>query len=91
MATIQSAYVQFENTIKQVVDYWEMDGKVTKHDDFRNYLIGILFIFRHRYLSIKDVINFDPQTDRKIILDETVKHIKEIKTQFYAYFNAIWC
>jgi len=91
MATVDSAYIQFENTMKQVVDYWKMDGKVTLHQDFRMYLIGTLFVFHHDYLTIKDVINYVPDTDKKEILDATVRHVKDIKTQFYAYFHAIWC
>lgn len=90
MASIDCSYMMFEETFKKVVDHWKLDGQVTKHNDFRNYLIGILFRFQDRYLSINDVINFCPDTPRKEILDITVKHIKEIKTQFYAYFNAIW-
>jgi uncharacterized protein YuzE len=91
MATVNSAYLMFENTMKQVIDAWEMEGRVSVHYDFCHYLIGILFVFTHRYLSIKDIINYNPDTDKKEILDSTVRHLREIKMQFYAYFNAIWC
>lgn len=91
MATVNMAYIMFDNTIKQVINHWGMDGEITKHDDFRNYLIHILFTFRHRYLSVNDTIAFAPNQDRKNILDDVVGHIKEIKNQFYYYFNDLWC
>ena len=48
MAGIDSAYIQFEKTMARCVEHWEMDGKVTLHNDFRQYLIGVLFIFRYQ-------------------------------------------
>ena len=92
MASIECSYIMFEQTIKQVIDYWKMDGKVIKHDDFRYDRIVLFFNFTHKYLSINDMITFDPwDYDRKSILDDTVRHLKEIKSQFNYYFNAIWC
>ncbi len=91
MATANTAYAMFEGNINQVIEHWEMDGKVTKHDDYRNRIIGVLFKFRHRYLHVRDVLAFDVEVPRKNILDDTVRHIKEIKDQFNYYFNAIWC
>jgi hypothetical protein len=91
MATTNAAYVMFEETMKRVIEHLEMDGKASIHHDFRNYLIGVLLRFNHKYLCVKDIINFVPTTERKIIMDETVKHIREIKKQFHAYFHAIWC
>jgi hypothetical protein len=91
MATANIAYRMFNDTINQVIKHWEMDGEVTKFDDFRNYLIHFVFRFRHQYLSVHDVITFEPNCDKRKALDDTVAHINEIRKQFNYYFNAIWC
>jgi hypothetical protein len=91
MATANIAYIIFNDTINQVIRQWEMDGDVTQHHDFRNYLMHFVFRFRYCYLSVNDVMVIEPNSDKGKVLDDTVNHIKEIKNQFNYYFNAIWC
>lgn len=91
MANLLSAFINFENTISDIVAHLEMEGNVIKHDDFRNKVVYIFFRFRDQYLSVEDVIGFDVPVAIDNVFNDTIKHIKEIKFQFYAYFNAIWC
>lgn len=91
MATLNSCYLDFEGIMKQCINYFFLEGKVTLHNDYKNHSIGILFRFTYRYLSIKDIINFYLDEDKKVIMDATIKHLKEIRDQFNYYFNAIWC
>lgn len=88
---LPTPFMIFERDMERLIQYWEMDGKISKHNDFANYLIGIMFRFKYRYLSITDIINYHPHTDKRVIYDETTAHLKEIKNQFNYYFNAIWC
>lgn len=92
MATLEIAYLMFEETIKRVVEYFKLDGKVYRDQLFHLYVIRITFVFTHKYLSIHDMVDYPPhEVDKKTILGNTVKHLLEIDFQFRYYFNPLWC
>lgn len=81
----------FDTAMNNIVNYYQMDGKISLHKDYTRSSIGVMFKFTHKYLTIKDIINFDLEKDRREILNNIDLHLKEIKSQFNYYFNAIWC
>lgn len=91
MASLESSYYNFESTMDSVIKYFNIEGKVSLHNDHRNYLIGVLFKLRYKYLYVIDILNFDMDKPKQGILDGTVIHIREVRDQFNYYFNAIWC
>ena len=92
MANVDMCYLRFDETIKRAVDYFKLEGKVYKDNLFHLYLMRITFVFTHKYLSIHDKIDYYPyQINKEIVLNDTVKHLKEIDFQFRYYFNPLWC
>ena len=92
MATLQMIYMKFDETMETFVNHLGLDGKVY-HDNLHHlYVKRIAFHFKHRYLTILD--NHDYQMDEldpKTIIENSAKHLMEIRNQFNYYFNAIWC
>lgn len=92
MASIEYSYMLFDETVKRCVEYLNLDGRIYKDDLLHLYIIRITFVFNYRYLIIHDLVDYVPnEIYKKTVLDNTVQHLKEIKFQFNAYFNDIWC
>ncbi len=73
------------------MDSFQLEGVVIKFDVPAYAVMRVGFDFSHQYLSIQDYHNYEwADIDPKNVLDQTVKHLRDIKVQFYAYFNAIW-
>ncbi len=76
---------------RALIEYWRMDGYLESHNDFLNDRLCLIFNFRNRYLCVRDFLYLDrPIAEDKIIL-HVFENVAEIKQQFDAYFNAIWC
>ncbi len=81
----------FYETIKPCIEYFKINGKVNKIDRFDLAAIQISFEFFYKYLTIFDHIYYEVfDVNKKTILENTVKHIKEISYQFRFYFEGIW-
>lgn len=92
MANIKMAYIMFDETIKRVVQNFKLEGVVVQFDLLHLYVRRLVFDFSHRYLTIQDYIDYSlHDIEAKTVLDNTVKHLKEIDFQFRFYFNELWC
>jgi hypothetical protein len=93
VANIESMWVSFDQTMARCVEHLGLDGDVTKHNRYELALVTILFRFTYKYLSIKDMHDYDAYgvMEKKTVFENTLRHLMEIRNQFNYYFNAIWC
>ena len=92
MAKIESVYMSFDKIMGDFITLYGLTGWVIKENDYMRDKLMIAFKFTYRYLKIYDFVWYEMTDLNKLtVIDDCIKHLREIEFQFKFYFNEVWC